>query len=262
MATAASTWPSLLAGRKAKASEVESKFDWLQTNLYPHNGGNLTDSAYDIGTAVARWSSIYTRSLNGTTTAAGVAIGKTTADANTCLDLSAMQKAMYLPILTTTERNALTPQAGFIIFNSTNSRMERYEGGQWLAMNNPIGMVAKVSVNATTAYSSLLSVAGTGRLVSLHFKANSAGNVNSASATLILDGVTYSIASAVPINANNNSRLVKTEATSTTLSFDAPTTGTWTQYIPLDINFKSTLDISVNAYSANTLTAYAIYEIA
>lgn len=37
------------------------------------------------------------------------------------------------PVLTTTERNALTPTAGMIIYNSTTSRHEGYDGTNWNA---------------------------------------------------------------------------------------------------------------------------------
>lgn len=54
-----STWPALNAGAKARASDVEAKFDWIEGNMVPMNGGNTTDGAYDLGTSAARWRDIY-----------------------------------------------------------------------------------------------------------------------------------------------------------------------------------------------------------
>lgn len=52
---AGTTWPTLLAGQKARASDVESKFDWLEGDLVPMSGGNMTTGVYDLGTSTAAW---------------------------------------------------------------------------------------------------------------------------------------------------------------------------------------------------------------
>lgn len=57
--TSTAIWPDLVAGRKARASEVEAKFDWIEGTLYSHAGGVQTDNSYDIGTAVARFRNGY-----------------------------------------------------------------------------------------------------------------------------------------------------------------------------------------------------------
>lgn len=48
-------WPSLVAGAKAKASEVESKFDWMEGDFIPFLAGTQTDATYDLGSASFRW---------------------------------------------------------------------------------------------------------------------------------------------------------------------------------------------------------------
>lgn len=53
--TTTATWPSLVEGKKAKASEVESKFDWLEGTQYPMINGQLTTGVYDIGSATYQW---------------------------------------------------------------------------------------------------------------------------------------------------------------------------------------------------------------
>jgi len=59
---AGSSWPTLTAGNKARASDVEAKFDWIEGNIVPMTGGNTTDGAFDLGTSLARWRSLYTSS--------------------------------------------------------------------------------------------------------------------------------------------------------------------------------------------------------
>lgn len=55
--TTTAIWPTLTDGKKAKASEVESKFDWLEGTQLPMSGGNLTTGAYDIGSSAYQWRS-------------------------------------------------------------------------------------------------------------------------------------------------------------------------------------------------------------
>lgn len=57
--TTTATWPTLTEGKKAKASEVEAKFDWLEGAQLPMNAGNFTTGAYDIGSATYQWRSGY-----------------------------------------------------------------------------------------------------------------------------------------------------------------------------------------------------------
>lgn len=52
---AGSTWPTLAAGAKAKASEVEAKFDWLEQDILPMAGGAKADATYDVGSASFRF---------------------------------------------------------------------------------------------------------------------------------------------------------------------------------------------------------------
>lgn len=250
--TTTATWPSLLAGRKARASEVEAKFDWAEANLWPHSAGVTADATYDLGKSSARWKNgWFSGGFNPTSTAAGIAIGKDSANANTCLDLSAMPKAVYLPILTTTQRNALTPQSGFLIYNSTNSRMERYEGGQWLAMNNPIGFAGKAYTATSDAISNTIvkSITGSGRIIAL---------INGAAAafTIVIDGTTYSITSANTVN-----RLQLDEGLTTTAFLFEGTGGAFVlPPRPLDISFKNSLVVGMRNISG-TSTAYLLYEV-
>lgn len=49
------SWPSLVEGKKAKASDVESKFEWIEGDQWPMVGGVPTTGVYDIGTSSHRW---------------------------------------------------------------------------------------------------------------------------------------------------------------------------------------------------------------
>lgn len=56
---AGTSWPTLTAGQKAKASDVEAKFDWIEGNLMPMTGGNQTNGVYDLGSNTYNWRSGY-----------------------------------------------------------------------------------------------------------------------------------------------------------------------------------------------------------
>lgn len=82
---AGSSWPTLNAGAKAKASDVEAKFDWIEGSIVPMNGGNQTNNALDLGTSSNKWRTGYfgtsviisTTNITGTTTGLTVNAGLT-----------------------------------------------------------------------------------------------------------------------------------------------------------------------------------------
>lgn len=80
---AGTSWPSLVAGKKAKSSEVELKFDWIEGNLVPMNAGEQTNNAYDLGTSAYRWKTVYAMDLNlgGSNTAGGIISGTSASNA-------------------------------------------------------------------------------------------------------------------------------------------------------------------------------------
>lgn len=53
--TTTADWPTLTDGKKAKASEVETKFDWLEGSILPMVGGEFTTNTYDIGNTTHNW---------------------------------------------------------------------------------------------------------------------------------------------------------------------------------------------------------------
>jgi hypothetical protein len=56
---AGTTWFDFTAGTKAKSSEVDANFDWLEGSIVPMNAGLETDAAYDLGRSTARWRDAY-----------------------------------------------------------------------------------------------------------------------------------------------------------------------------------------------------------
>lgn len=46
---------------------------------------------------------------------------------------------IYLPVLTTTQRNLLSPAAGWLIYNSTTTQVESYNGSAWVAVGTVYG---------------------------------------------------------------------------------------------------------------------------
>jgi len=64
---AGTSWPALVAGARAKASEVEAKFDWMEGDVVPMSGGSKADATYDLGETSFRWRNAY---VSG-----GIAIG-------------------------------------------------------------------------------------------------------------------------------------------------------------------------------------------
>jgi hypothetical protein len=188
---AGTTWNNFVPGRKAKASEVNENFEWLSGDVVPHNQGDKTDSAYFLGMSDYKWKGVHTYSINPSTTSHGVAIGKEVADNSSALDLSAFQKAIMFPKLTNMERDALSPQNGMMIWNDTSQRFERYEGGQWLAMNNPIGFAGKTTsiLTNTSAYIEVVNIYGSG-IIKLITRE---GLINDHAVTITIDGTDYSI---------------------------------------------------------------------
>lgn len=196
--TTTALWPDLVAGRKAKASEVEAKFDWLEGSLLPMSGGNLTNNAYDLGISGNAWRSTWTYSINPTSTAGGISIGKLSPLSATCLDLSASKKAVYLPVLNTTERDALTAAAGMIIYNSTTANLEKYEVGAWKTLGEAIGgtmVTASIVLTTFPIEAELVNITTQGFLRSFWVR-TSAGATNTAySIDLVIDGATTTQAS-------------------------------------------------------------------
>ena len=253
--TTTATWPDLVAGKKAKASEVEAKFDWLEGSLWPMASGATADVTYDLGGNGKSWRQAWFTSINPTTTASGIAIGKTTADSSSVLDLSAIPKAILMPVVTTVQRNALTPAEGMMVYNSTNSRMERYEGGQWLAMNNPIGLKEKVSdTNATTAYEEVVSVAGSGRIRQILVYCQDSGHPSVSYAEI--DGVAFNTITTANVSTMS-CYAIESPNTTTTFKLAGSTSAELVNY-NIDVQFRSSFKFYHKNSVAGGFNVYAV----
>lgn len=64
-----------------------------------------------------------------------VGIGTTSPTTSTSLDIVSTTGALKIPVMTTTQRDALTGAAGMIIFNSTTDQIENWDvsGAAWAA---------------------------------------------------------------------------------------------------------------------------------
>ena len=124
----------------------------------PQLGGNLDLNSNDItGTGDINITGAVTAS--GTITAdtfETTSTGAATLEAATNLNLDAgdavviSNSVLRLKSYTTTERNALTAQAGDVIYNTSNSRVEFYENGAW--SNSHTNHTFSVVNNGASAY--------------------------------------------------------------------------------------------------------------
>lgn len=333
---AGSTWPALTAGNRARASDVVSRFQWLEGSLVPMTGGSSTDNAFDLGSTTSRWANLYlgTRLYVGTTTSMtttgqnvlatvmignntspalniggssgdcvtrlylngdsrpygvidcyplnsggaisfagmntsgtapvtmaidgmnqGVVIGATTTvNANALLELAGT-KALILPRLSTTQRNALTAAEGMAIYNSTLSQFQAYENGAWVRMiGAAIGVQPPANTTltwtvGTTSTNNLLSYTGSGRIRNLTVVFS---GINGVGVNIVADGNTIA---SVPVGTFTS--------TATAYKFQIPTTTgfMWgfsttaeTSASNLDLYFKSTLVVEgkINATQSGT----------
>ena len=124
----------------------------------PQLGGNLDLNSNDItGTGDVNITGAGT--FSGTVTAdtfETTSTGAATLEAATNLNLDAgdavviSNSVLRLKSYTTTERNALTAQAGDVIYNTSNSRVEFYENGAW--SNSHTNHTFNVVNNGASAY--------------------------------------------------------------------------------------------------------------
>lgn len=189
--TTSATWPSLTAGQVARASDVESKFDWSETHLWPHSGGNFTDNTYDLGNSVtASWRCLYTYSINATSTARGLAIGTTTVANNSDVALEvAGTRSFITPRVSTAQRDNWTGRDGMFIYNSTTAQFQGYVNGAWTVMGgSPIGAIKLTVYTASNSLADALNISTSGRLRALTAISTAGASSKSELLQITIDG--------------------------------------------------------------------------
>lgn len=63
---------------------------------------------------------------------ANVGIGTSTPNTSSALDITSTTGALLLPRMTTTQRDALTPANGMLIYNTTLNKFQGYENSTWM----------------------------------------------------------------------------------------------------------------------------------
>ena len=127
-------------------------------NVILQNAGTYTDNGYKlrvnatsstqgtflsgVGTGSTTYSLICTNSGASTTTAAlavrddsKVGIGTNSVDSGATLEVDGTTGGVLFPRLTTTQRDALTPTNGLMIYNTTTSKFQGYAGGAWVDLH-------------------------------------------------------------------------------------------------------------------------------
>lgn len=127
-------------------------------NTVLQNAGTYTDNGYKlrvnatsstqgtflsgVGTGSTTYSLICTNSGASTTTAAlvvrddsKVGIGTNSVDSGATLEVDGTAGGILFPRLSTTNRDALTPVNGLVIYNSTTNKLQVYAGGAWVDLH-------------------------------------------------------------------------------------------------------------------------------
>lgn len=127
-------------------------------NVLIQDGGSFLDNGYKlrvnatsstqgtflsgVGTSSTTYSLICTNSGATTATAAlavrddsRVGIRTNSIDTGAALEVDGTTGGILFPRLTTTERDALTPTNGLVIYNSTTDKLQVYAGGAWVDLH-------------------------------------------------------------------------------------------------------------------------------
>lgn len=99
------------------------------------------DNEGSIGTTLKKWASGFFTAITATTgtittltsTTGNITTGNiTTVNAGVVIVTDGAGHYLKLPELTETQRDALTPDVGMFIYNTTQNRSEQYENGAWV----------------------------------------------------------------------------------------------------------------------------------
>lgn len=127
----------LISNSTSAPSDAGYRLDVTSTGAT--NGGIITKGP---GAGSTTYSLICTNSGASTTTAAlavrddsKVGIRTNSIDTGATLEVDGTTGGILFPRLTTTERDALTPTSGLMIYNTTASKFQGYAGGAWVDLH-------------------------------------------------------------------------------------------------------------------------------
>lgn len=273
--TSTAAWPTLTAGKVAKASDVEAKFDFAETNLWPHSGGTKMNNTYDLGDSTsAYWRTAWVYSLNATTSAQGIAVGTTTVANNSDVALEiAGTRAILIPRVTTAQRTALTGIGGMMVYDSTLNAFRIYQNGSWVPAGGTVYKNMGVTiVQVSAASTTILSVAsGGGKIHGISWKAGNAGGTV-ADIAFKLDGATvYNTTSASftttsgdgYIDAAGNAIIYSTTALATTTVFQTKFVIAAANNVPVpgSFDFASTAALYMGSSGGVTTTVAIVHSV-
>lgn len=274
---AGTSWPTLTAGQIARASDVISRFQWLEGSLAPMTGGSQTDGVFDLGTTTANWRNLHVRSIAPTSTSKCVTVGTTTActttaDSDASFEFAGL-KSIILPRLSTTQINNLTAVDGMIAYNTTTSQLQIRKSGAWVNIGGPVYKAQAISITqlVNTATQTILNItSGGGRINGIVFK-SAAANSRVSDFQLILDGNAIYATTATRFTSTSNVgwlngagflQMASTSADFTVTAFQTSfSPGVTTGIIPGTFDFASTAVLYMNVESALTSTVNVCYSL-
>lgn len=119
-----------------------------------------------------------------------VAIGGTTPNASSLLDLQSTTKGFLPPRMTTAQRDAIaSPSEGLIIFNTTTSKLDFYDGSSWKSMFGKANFI-KLGMSA-------YQTVDNGSVINFNTVRSSNGMTFTGNSINLKAGVTYRIEAAV-----------------------------------------------------------------
>lgn len=98
------------------------------------------------------WAASAVRLPNGIISKGPISIGTTaTPDPSALVDMISTTKGLGIPSMTTTQRDAISsPRTGLMIYNSTTSKVNQYNGASWVEVGSGGGGLFSVSQNLLT----------------------------------------------------------------------------------------------------------------
>lgn len=137
----------------------------MTTNYHsPHTGDVIiNDGGANFNAPLSELDTAITNLLAGSIGLDGLRIGSESKDAKAIAQFASTTEGMSFPSMTTAQRDAIsTPAKGLMIFNSTTSKINFYNGSQWMelgAAQNGIEVIESDTFSAasTTTISSIPS---------------------------------------------------------------------------------------------------------